>query len=249
MSAKYNRVSGIYHVTSIENFALISFEKCLRPARAQHFACDRELTKSDAPKVVFFTASYKNAQMPSISPYPRCTDKCLNKQFVIRITISTEYLNPIDQYKVYLISQPKRLKNKNSYNHSYNHTYFLFVNMIDANSIEWCEANIKEKEYDIMGEKWVNEDKPKPLYYDAGGLYSLEMNEKYIVNLAFVDNFQNAFNQKQHDIDCVTHLCFFCFGSDECRDHNKYVLIIINIINTFVDYYFNFKVKFFIFYK
>ena len=180
---------------------------------------DRELTKSDAPKVVFFTASYKDAQKPFISPYPQCTDKCLNKQFVIRITISTEYLNPIDQYKVYLISQSKRVKNKNSYNH----IYFLFVNMFDGNTIEWCEANIKRKEYDIMGEKWDIEDKPKPLYYDAekGGLYSLEMNDGYIVNLAFSDNFQHAFNLKQHDIDCVTHLCFFCFESDECKDHNK----------------------------
>lgn len=218
----YNNITllgGIYHVTSFKNAHSILSKGYFEAFKAKQNFYDKELTKSDAPNVVFFTASYYNSEKPIISPYPQCSDDCLHLKPVKRIIMNIKNLNPTpEKYKVYLISWTKSQKSQ-----SFTQILFLFANKHDRVTTNWCENNINDKEYDIVSETWNRESIrrhlgewwsdyeskpdgsiPKPLYVDKkGSLYTLDMNmadsdAKYVVNLAFAEDIglENNFDSK-----------------------------------------------------
>ena len=240
----YNNITllgGIYHVTSFKNAHSILSQEYFEAFKAKQKLYDKELTtKLDAPNVVFFTASYYNSEKPIISPYPQCSDDCLDQKPVKRITMNIKNLNPIpEKYKVYFISWTKSQKYQ-----SFTQILFLFVNKheTDTDIIDWCDKNIKDKEYDIVGETWSRESIrrhlgeswcnyeskpdgsiPKPLYVDNESLYTLDMNmadpdAKYVVNLAFAENIGLEFEHQKISEDKVTHICHNCF---DCKVHGQ----------------------------
>lgn len=251
----YNNITllgGIYHVTSFKKAHSILSQGYFEAFKSKQKLYDKELTKSDAPNVVFFTSSYYNSGKAIISPYPQCSDDCLHLKPVKRIIMNIKNLNPIpEKYKVYLISWTKSQKSQ-----SFTQILFLFVNKheTDTDTIDWCDKNIKDKEYDIVGETWNRESIrrhlgeswsyyeskpdgsiPKPLYVgEKGFLYTLDMNmadsdAKYVVNLAFAEGIGLEFEHQQISEDNVIHICRNCF---DCKVHGqKYNLNSIHIYN------------------
>lgn len=205
----YSRIQNFYHVTTQENKESICREQKFNLNRANDPNYDRELFFANAPRVVYFSASYWNSRLPNISPYPRCYGKCslANSKYprqASRLLVNCEYIaNRIDEYSVYKISSIKK-----EYN-TYVQTLLFFVNKKDLNTINWCNNNLEFKKYDItrLPRKDADENKLIPIFVSNGAFYSLDMASKNVINIAFSEDFQLAFQENQIKFDTVKHRC------------------------------------------
>jgi len=184
----------IFHVTNEKICAKIMKEKSFKLYRATDSNYDGALAAEDAPPVVFFTGSYFGGNLPTKSIYPRCSGFSCKKK-VGRILVETSYITKrINDYNVYKIRDHK--KNKNDYTQS----LYFFVLKEEKELIKWCS----DKEFEAIDITKSNSF----IFVSNSQFYCRDMtDEKYVINIAFSEKFENAFTSGLITSDHVEHIC------------------------------------------
>jgi len=184
----------IFHVTNEKICAKIMEEKSFELYKANDFNYDGDLTAEDAPLVIFFTGSHFRGNLPTISKYPRCPG-CSGKEKVGRILVETSYIiKRINDYNVYKIRDHK--KNNNDYTQS----LYFFVLKKETELINWC----LDKEFEAIDITKSNSF----IFVSNSQFYCRDMtDEKYVINIAFSEKFENAFTSGLITSDDVKHKC------------------------------------------
>lgn len=174
----YSRIEYFYHVTSEKNKESIFRDQRFNLNRANDTNYDRKLAFPNAPKVVFFSVSYWNNYLPTISPYPRCNGNCPPQ--------ASRLLVPYD-----ITRDPQ-----NAYEHGPQRT----DEKRPQNAGEHGSQNVDENEPQNAGEHGpqraaenrlqnaaqnAQQNKFIPIYISNGAFYSLDMTSRHVINIAF----------------------------------------------------------------
>lgn len=196
----YDEIEVFYHVTSKQNRNSIMSDGKFELYHATDHNYDGELFNEGAPDVVFFSAGLFRGDLPTKTLYPR---NGASNSISYRIMVDCYYIaEMIDHYSVYKIDSIQE-------GNKYTHMLFYFVDDNDKNTINWCENYLSDKKYDIFDQSGFREDcgDLAPIYFDETrrSFMCLKMDDKYAINLAFSEDFQQAFLLGLVTDDTVKH--------------------------------------------
>lgn len=192
----YTDVFYLSHVTDNENVDPIREEGFILQ-KALHSRFSGALSRTGAPRVVFFCASYYGGDLPNRTPfpnnlcYPADGQECPRKnKFVSRILIDSSLITTQGEYRVFKVCSENLTK--------YDRHVFYFVRADDTLNLEWCYAN-NLNEYNLF----AGPGKDRPIYVENDRLRTRDMLDRKIVNIVFSEDFRDC----PFDMDYVRHQC------------------------------------------